>query len=140
MSAEQPLGQRKRHRLAARFARFLFWPPADSASRACGSIRCTTARLSFAAPLTVGSVRSRRTSPLFWGVTVFSRYADAWDFALSVTRRYVCVLCRVRPSQRIGSASRSIMQVYQATGIRSRAGVSRSALLLLRFLSLTAGT
>jgi hypothetical protein len=32
------------------------------------------------------------------------------------------------------------MQVYQATNIWSRAGVSRSALLLLRFLSLTAGT
>ena len=47
-------------------SQFFIWPPAV-ASRACGSIRCATARLSFAERLTVGSVRSWRTSP-GWGL------------------------------------------------------------------------
>jgi hypothetical protein len=51
----------------------------------------TTVRLRLAERPTVGSVRSGRTSPYFWAVTAFSRYAERVGFALSACA-ITCVL------------------------------------------------
>ena len=133
MSAELPLGQEQAAPLTCSLrSRPFFFGLRRFASRACRSIRCATARLCFAERLTVGRFELTHFARM-GGVTVFSRYAERAGAALSVTRHYKYTLSSSDIAVCIGSASRSIVQVYQATGIWNRAGVSRSALLLLHF-------
>jgi hypothetical protein len=80
MSAELPPGESKPHRLPARFARDSFFNLASGgASRACGSVWCTTARLCFAEKSLSGRFELAHFAP-FWAVTGFSRYAERVGF------------------------------------------------------------
>jgi hypothetical protein len=58
--------------LLASLASFLTWPPADSASRACGSIRCTTARPGFAEKSLSGRFGAGALRPVFGCNGVFA--------------------------------------------------------------------
>jgi hypothetical protein len=124
--------------LTARFARHSFLRGLRRRFARLRLHSCTTARLSLAAPLTVGSVRSRRTSPRFWAVTAFSRYAERVGFALSVTRRYECALSSSAiAAHRFGKPL--TMQVSRNPHFKPRRGQPVGAL-AASFLSLAAGT
>jgi hypothetical protein len=115
---------------------FFTWPPA--ALRALAAPFVHHCEAFPRCPAHFGSVRSRSTSPRFWAVTAFSRYAERVGFALSVTRRYECALSSSAiAAHRFGKPL--TMQVSRNPHFKPRRGQPVGAL-AASFLSLAAGT
>ena len=106
----------------------LFYLASGGASRACGSIRCTTAQARASLNSSLSGRFELAHFARFGAVTGFSRYAERVGFALSVTRRYKYALSSSDIAVCIGSASRSSCRFSSNQHLEPRRGQPVGAL------------